>query len=183
MLVSCTWAWGLFWSVVCIPSETPLEKTDFSFVSSSHLVIASRFRPGACVCFPVLALGHHLPWTYAGPVRVATVSEFIVHRAYLSGDHCFLGDLHPLWLLKISVPTLLHSTLSPEVEGFDEDIPLRIVRFKVSHSLHPIFPSTSGGIFLDDGWVRYWSMNIAWYHYESFDCYIHSAEQWHLVSP
>lgn len=33
MLVSHSWAWGLPWDVANMPSDTPLEKSDFSFPS------------------------------------------------------------------------------------------------------------------------------------------------------
>jgi hypothetical protein len=52
-------AWNLPWSVV-IPCETPLEKTNYSFVSNYQLEIDSWLDTRACVCFPISVLGSHL---------------------------------------------------------------------------------------------------------------------------
>jgi hypothetical protein len=43
-------------SVVCVPSETPLEKTKFSFVSGRQLEIASGLGKGTCL-LPFLVMG------------------------------------------------------------------------------------------------------------------------------
>lgn len=36
--------------------------------------------------------------------------------------------------------------------------------------------SVAWGIFFDDGWLSYWSMSTAEYHYESFHCYFFSLK-------
>ena len=41
MLVNYALACGLSWSVIFVVSNTPLEKTDFSFVSRYQLEVAS----------------------------------------------------------------------------------------------------------------------------------------------
>lgn len=50
LTVNC-WAWDLAIRLVCILSETPLEKTNFSFVSNYQLDIASVLRMEAYVYF------------------------------------------------------------------------------------------------------------------------------------
>jgi hypothetical protein len=62
-------------SVVCTPSETPLEKTDFSSVNGCSLENISALRDGPRVQFPSQY------WDCAGPVRAATVSvSFYEHQ-------------------------------------------------------------------------------------------------------
>lgn len=70
-------------------------------------------------------------------------------------------------------------------EGFDEDIPFRVVTFHLecskiclclsSHnvcgSLY-LFPSSTGGCFSDDSWIRHWPISSAEYHHESFLSFI-----------
>lgn len=48
------WAQRLLLSMVCIPSETPLEKNNISFVSDVQLEIASGLGMGACDYFSQL---------------------------------------------------------------------------------------------------------------------------------
>lgn len=62
----------MFLSLVCVVSETPLEKTNFAFASSCQLEIASWLWMGAHVPFPSSpreALGPHLAWTWADTVH------------------------------------------------------------------------------------------------------------------
>ena len=66
-------AWNLPWSVV-IPCETPLEKTNYSFVSNYQLEIDSWLDTRACVCFPISVLGSHLAWTCKDPMYDTIVS-------------------------------------------------------------------------------------------------------------
>lgn len=51
------WAWGPHPSVVCVPSETPLEETNFWFTSGCQLAIASRLGMGDHVQFLLSELG------------------------------------------------------------------------------------------------------------------------------
>lgn len=53
MLDIYCWAWGL----VCIPSETLLEKSKFSFVASYQLEIASDLGMAVSVHFPSQSWG------------------------------------------------------------------------------------------------------------------------------
>lgn len=52
VLTSYPWAWVLPWNVVDIPSDTPLEKTDFPFAIRQQLQMASLLN----LC-PLLPLG------------------------------------------------------------------------------------------------------------------------------
>jgi len=61
-------------SEVYIINETPLEKTNFSSVSSCHLDLASGLGMRAQVHFLLLVLGLHMAETYAVPEPGATVS-------------------------------------------------------------------------------------------------------------
>lgn len=67
LIISC-WALGLPLSVVIKPSETPLEKTKFSFVSGCQLEITFWLGMGACS--PPLSAGTLSglslcrPWAY-----------------------------------------------------------------------------------------------------------------------
>lgn len=58
------WPWDLSWSVVNISSGTPLETTNFSYVSGYQLQIASWLGVGVQVYFSLLVLGTlSLAWT------------------------------------------------------------------------------------------------------------------------
>lgn len=76
MLVSYSWAWGLFWSVIEILSEISLENTDFfsPFANGSPLQIASLFELRPCLHSILSTLGLHLACICAGPVNTITVS-------------------------------------------------------------------------------------------------------------
>lgn len=52
MLTIYCWAQGLPHTVVCISSETPLEKTNFPFVNGFQLKTASVLGIRTCVYFP-----------------------------------------------------------------------------------------------------------------------------------
>lgn len=67
-------SWGMSWSVVYMTSDTPLEKTNFPFVSRYQSQITSWLKVGAHVHFPLSLLGPCLAGTFAGPLRAATVS-------------------------------------------------------------------------------------------------------------
>lgn len=60
------WAWVLFLKVACIPNETLLEKTYFSFVSGYQLEIGSGLGKRFCVHFSQ-CWGPHLGLILACP--------------------------------------------------------------------------------------------------------------------
>ena len=107
------WAWSLPLRVICTPSETPLEKTKFSFVSNCQLEMASGLGMGALVNLPLSALGHHLTWTCAGCVHAATVSEFTQASVLLYVKDFLWYQPSPLALTLILL-SLLIGSLSPE---------------------------------------------------------------------
>ena len=79
--------WGPTLCVVGIFNESPLEKTNFSFMNSYQLDIASWLGVGDCVCFSLSVLGPRLAWTCAAPMDAARVSGFICPSVllYLEG--------------------------------------------------------------------------------------------------
>lgn len=67
--ILCCWAQGQLLHVVCISSETPLEKTILSFASGYQLEIASWLGIGACVHFT----SEHWNLIWLGHVETANV--------------------------------------------------------------------------------------------------------------
>lgn len=86
---------------------------------------------------PLLSsLGPRLVQTCAGPVLAASVSVSSCELCLCSFiGPCFLGVLHPLWLLLFLHP-LPQGSLGPGGEGFDGDSSTRAECSKVSHSAH-----------------------------------------------
>lgn len=100
------WAWGLPWSVVNIPCEASLEKTDFfSFVRGYNLHTVSWWRMGCHVYLLCSVLGHHLAWACASLVCNATISV----SSYVCEFLCILKIRllwsHPSLLQAYSLPT------------------------------------------------------------------------------
>lgn len=69
------WARGLSLGVACIPCETLLEKSNFSFTRCCQLKMASGLGMGVCIHLFFPALGP--PPVLDGPVHAASVSGFV----------------------------------------------------------------------------------------------------------
>ena len=110
-----------------IPSETPLEKTNFAFASRYQLQITFRSSMRAYVHLALSVLGPHVVWTCAGHVCVATVSEFICASVLLCLEDIVSLESSGSYSLSISSSTR-HLTL--------DDIPFRTECSNVSQSLH-----------------------------------------------
>lgn len=99
MLTNYFWAWSLPWSMVNLPTDTPLEKqTTLIFFSLSQQVsIVNSFlirgQDFACVFLVRFCI-------CAGLLHAATVSEFVCISPVVSGRHCIRGVIHYLWLLQ-----------------------------------------------------------------------------------
>lgn len=102
LAISC-WEWRLTLRVACIPRETTLEKRSFSFSSSWQSERASALgmwikstsplnpdNPSGLTCAGLYILFMFL-WSLWVHLVVSSV---------LSRRSCFLGILHPLWLLQ-----------------------------------------------------------------------------------
>lgn len=71
------WGWAQA-KEYCLPSETPLERTNFLFVSGDQLEIVSSLWMVTC---PLLSeLGPHLMQTHTGPLCAAVSVSSYVHR-------------------------------------------------------------------------------------------------------
>lgn len=176
-------AQGLPLKVVCIPSETRVEKTKFSSARGCQLEIALGLEIGVCIHVYSQHWDPSDPDTHAGPVHAATVCEFICSlvltvywRPFTYKSHNFFGVLHPLWLL-LSVSS---STEFSEIweKVFYGDIPFRNGYPKVSHSpliVHLwslyLFPPSIGRSVLISEW-----------HWVSFYGSVLPAEQYYLLS-
>lgn len=68
LLTIYCWAHSLHLRVVCLPSETPLDKTKVAFPSGYQLETASGLGIRTCVHF------FQLVQTFASPVHAASVS-------------------------------------------------------------------------------------------------------------
>ena len=118
MLFICCWAWGWLLSVVCIPRETPLEKTVLACVCLFCLWTVVKLqialvRDKSCVHFPsisgmpcVLDLCRpcaccHSLWA---PMCISPVGEKTL----------FLWSLPSQLAVTILLPSFLQSSLSPE---------------------------------------------------------------------
>lgn len=97
-------------SAANIPSDIPLEKTNFSFASRRQLQMAFWLKEGAYVCLRL-----HKTWTCAGPAYAATVFvSSCVHQARCVWKLLFLCS-HPSSLaFIISLPPFPHRSLSFE---------------------------------------------------------------------
>lgn len=120
-------ALGLCWATVsrhgAYPSmcETPPEKNEFILCKRSQLQ-KTWLGVGAHVHIPLAALGPHLAWTSASPVRGATVCRFLcVWKTWFPCE-----PASPLDILS-SNPLLCTAP--------HEDILVRTERSEVSHSL------------------------------------------------
>lgn len=103
VLANYSWAWGLPWSVVDIPSEIPLEKTDLLFASEYQLQIAY------CL-LPLLSVGVCLDpvWILYVPPQC---QRSYLHQSLLHLDLVSLGHRysHPLPLaVRIFLSPLPH---------------------------------------------------------------------------
>lgn len=69
---------------------------------------------------------------------------------------CSLVSSIPTGLIRASLFPLVHSSLNPEGEAFDGDMPFRTESSEVSHALPysceslSLFPTIAGGSFSDD---------------------------------
>lgn len=117
MLAIFCWAWVLLLSVVCIPSEIPLEGT-FYFLCKKLLNEDNFWVRDVGLCPLLLSmLGPHLAQTCTG-VYAATVSV----STYVHYSCCVYKALFPRCLLFmlaliIFLPPLLHSSMN--LEGKD----------------------------------------------------------------
>lgn len=86
---------GVVLRALCIPTEAPLERTDFPFELST--------RESSCVRDGILCpLPLHQVQTRAGLVGVVTVSVCLhVCGPAVLRRPCFLGVFHPHWLLTL----------------------------------------------------------------------------------
>lgn len=101
---------GLPLSVVCTPSETLLEKTGFSFVSSYQLEIAPVLGMGLA---SISSLGAGDAIWLRGLQVLCMLPQCLCpmcRRPAVSRRPCFLGAPHPHWLLE-SFSLLFHRTL------------------------------------------------------------------------
>lgn len=73
-VLAYSWEWTLTWSVLNIPSDTPLEETDCIFASTYQLQGASWLGMGPRVHSPFSVLEHYLAWTCASPMSGTTAS-------------------------------------------------------------------------------------------------------------
>lgn len=123
------WECSLPLRVLCLPSESLLEKTNFLLASGYQLEIASGLGWSVCPLL-LLALGlWHLVQTHAGPSHAASVSEW--QSCWFREPWCFGGSPSPLALL-LFLPPLLQGSLS--IEGRDL-IEISSLRLNVSRSL------------------------------------------------
>jgi hypothetical protein len=85
------WARSLPFRVFVSRSETPLDKTKFSFASCYQLEIASGLGMGACVHFSFQML---LVQTHTGPVHAASVSvsSHLHQSCWFRGEFSILSD-------------------------------------------------------------------------------------------
>lgn len=69
-----SWAWSLLLRSVCIPNESALEKTNFSFVSNYQLATASVLGMGTCVYFS----SQHWDLIRSRPVQILHAASIFV---------------------------------------------------------------------------------------------------------
>lgn len=86
---------GLPSSVVYLPSETPVEKTTFSFANRCQLQRVSWSVLGACVHFSLSALD--AVWTLCGPCVCVSVSkvfqtDVLINNFELARKRCYVPD-------------------------------------------------------------------------------------------
>jgi hypothetical protein len=153
--------------MVCTPSETLLEKTNFSFMTGCLLDIASGLGMWMCIHLIQISAGTLSGLDLCRPC--ACCNSLWVHKCIspaVSRRPCFLGVLHPHWLLH-SLSPLLQSFLNPEGSDLMETshLGLTVPRSLTLWSLPScgslyLFPSAAGGGFSDDGWARHWSCVI-----------------------
>ena len=66
--------------MVSLPSETPLEKTNFSFSNGYQLEIVSWLVIRGMCPLPLSAPGHHLIQTHEGPVYATSLWSLYVRQ-------------------------------------------------------------------------------------------------------
>lgn len=98
LLVIYCWPCSLPLRIVCFPSETFLEEMKFSFVSVVSVEDWFWVRDGATCAF-LLSASSRAP-SDASLVHAFSVSmsSHVGQSCWFKGP-CFLGVLHPLWLL------------------------------------------------------------------------------------
>ena len=117
MLASYSWAWGMTWSVVDTPSDTPLEKKNlfFSFPSRYQFQISSWMGLELCVTFPFLSAGI---LSGLNPCRSCVCWHRLYEFTCVSVLFClgdpFLWHHPPPLALIIFLPSLLHRSLHLE---------------------------------------------------------------------
>lgn len=153
--------------VVCIPSEIPLEKTNFSSVSNQQLRIVSELGIRVCISFSFrcqesiwLGPEHLAPI----PVGSCVPQSCSVWRALLPWNHS------PPQMLTTFPPLLPQSYLSPEGRDsmrkphFEHRVPrsliLHIVQLQVS-VLVPIREADSGQLIIISS--NYIATNSIWF--------------------
>ena len=130
---------------------------------------SSLVRDGSSCLFPLSVLGCHLVWTCeALCVLPGSLSVHMCVSSVVSRRHCFLGILHPIWLLLSSLPPTAQSRLSLHGRAWKKDCRsgLRIPRALTLSTLFScrfqyLFPSTARKHFSNDGWLRHLAMGIA----------------------
>lgn len=128
----CCGAWGLPLDGVCIPSETPLEKTNFFFASVYRLELASRLGM-ADVFNPLLSPGSVLALDLWRPYACChSLFEFI----YTSVLQCLEGLVSLVFSILVASHNLSTASSSdfpePWGEGFGGAIPFRTQCSRVS---------------------------------------------------
>lgn len=117
------WTCNLPFSVVCMPSDILLERTDNVFASIYQLGTASRFKRGGLCLFPLSAL-HHI---WHRPVLCMVPHSLWVHRCIMFcciWEASFLCCFLSLLALTLFLP-LFPGFSEPWGQGPDEDTPLR----------------------------------------------------------
>lgn len=120
--------------VVYVDSETPLTKTDFSFVSGCHLEIG---LDGRWCSFPPLITGTLPGWFLCTPPQSPQSLWAELCQSSCVWRHCFFSVLCPFSFHSLSTSS---SAGFPEPwgKGFDGGILFRIESSKVSQSLHTV---------------------------------------------
>lgn len=123
VLAAYCWPWGLSLSVVCVPRETPLEKMNFSFVSSYQLEIASRLGMVVFANFPsqywnpICPRPVHALCTMSPPLWVHTCIVLLCPEGLVS-----LMSF-PTLVLSIILPPAPQGSLIPEGKDLRLSVP------------------------------------------------------------
>lgn len=161
------WVWGLPLRMVCTPSNTPLEKTNYSFARDYQLEIDSRLGMGSCVhfffqCQDPIWYRSVQPWAHC---HISVSSH--MHCYAVFRRPCLFDILCPLWLLEYFCLLFFRLPRAPEGRDLMKTFHLGLL---VSMSLTLFILSSCGSLFLfsstvrrsflNDAWARHWSTSI-----------------------